>query len=61
MKTFKITLLRGLMGKSQSQRATLAALGLKKKGQTVVHNDTPAMRGQILKVQNFVKVEVVNK
>lgn len=61
MKMFKVTLMRGLMGKSKSQRSTLEALGLKRKGQVVLHKDNPAIRGQILKVQNFVKVEVVGE
>lgn len=56
---FRVTLLRGLMGKSDSQRKTLEALGLRKRLQSVVVSDTPANRGQILKVQHLVSVEVL--
>jgi len=59
MKKFKVTLVRGLSRKTESQIRTLEALGLKKRLSSVIVNDTPANRGQILKVQHLVRVESV--
>ena len=46
---------------SGSGPATVAALGLKKVGQTVVKPDNAAIRGQIFAVKHMVKVEEVNE
>ncbi|MBX2987370.1 MAG: 50S ribosomal protein L30 [Bdellovibrionaceae bacterium] len=58
-KSFKLTLKRSLIGCTQDQRETVRCLGLRKREQTVEVKDNPAMRGQILKVQHLVDVEVV--
>ena len=58
-KKFKVTLVKGLSGKTDSQIKTLAALGLKKRTASRVVNDTAANRGQILKVQHLVNVEII--
>ncbi len=58
-KVFKVTLERSLIGCTQSQRDAVRCLGLKKRLQTVEVTDTPANRGQILKVQHLLNVEVV--
>jgi len=42
-------------------KATVAALGLRKVGQTVTQPDNPAVRGQIFTVKHMVKVEEVNE
>ncbi len=55
-KKLEITLVRGLAGKNKRQVATAKSLGLKKPGQVRVHEDTPMIRGMILKVQHLVKV-----
>ena len=57
-KTFKITLIRGLMGCSKTQRATIEAIGLRKRHHSVTLADNAANRGQIMKVQHLVEVEV---
>lgn len=46
-KQLKITLKKSIIGRNQRQRKTIEALGLKKIGQTVVHDDTPQIRGMI--------------
>ena len=46
-KQLEITLKKSLIGRNPKQRATIEALGLKKIGQTVKHNDTPQIRGMI--------------
>lgn len=57
-KTFKVTLKRSLIGCTQDQRDTIRCLGLRRRHQTVEHKDGPAVRGQILKVQHLVDIEV---
>lgn len=57
-KTFKVTLQRSMIGCTQSQIETIRCLGLRKRHHTVTVNDTPANRGQIMKVQHLVNVEV---
>lgn len=56
----KITWVKSAIGYKKNQKATIAALGLKKLGQVVEHNDTPQIRGMIFTVQHLVKVEKVN-
>lgn len=55
----KITLHRSLIGSIEKQRRTVRALGLRKRHQSVVHNDTPQIRGMIDKVSHMVHVEDV--
>jgi len=53
----KVTLMKSAIGYSQRQKQTVQALGLRRLGQTVEHNDTPAIRGMIGKVAHLVRVE----
>ncbi len=55
----KITLTQGKVGKKDTQKRVLLALGLGKYGSSVVHADTPTIRGMIDKVSHLVKVEEV--
>ena len=55
-----ITLKKSTIACLQKQIDTVAALGLHKIGQTVVKEDTPAIRGMIFKVKHMVKVEEIN-
>jgi large subunit ribosomal protein L30 len=57
-KKFTVTLLRSLIGCTESQRQTVRCLGLRKRHQTVVIADNQANRGQILKVQHLIDVKV---
>jgi large subunit ribosomal protein L30 len=57
-KTFVVTLKRSLIGCTQDQKDTVRCIGLKKIRQSVVVNDTPANRGQIMKVQHLLDVAV---
>ncbi|MCL6592417.1 MAG: 50S ribosomal protein L30 [Alicyclobacillus sp.] len=54
-----ITLVRSTIGRPQPQRRTVTALGLRKLHQTVVHADTPAIRGMVERVKHLVDVKVV--
>lgn len=58
-KTFKLTLKKSMRGCSQTQRDTISCLGLKRINSQVTVADNPANRGQIVKIQHLVDVEVV--
>ena len=60
-KKLAITQIRSRINRPQKQRATLDALGLKRHQQTVIHNDTPAIRGMINKIPHLVQVEEVEE
>jgi large subunit ribosomal protein L30 len=53
----KITLKKSLIGRLDSHIATVNALGLKKIGKTIVHEDTPQIKGMIKKVSYLLEVE----
>jgi len=55
----KVTLNKSLIGRKKDHIATVTALGLKKIGKTVEHEDTPQIRGMIKKVEYLLKVEEV--
>ena len=55
-KTLKITLTKSPIGYTVRQKATVAALGLKKLQHTVEHEDTPVIRGMINKISHLVEV-----
>lgn len=53
----KITLTSGLVAKKDTQIKVIRALGLGKFGSSVVHADTPTIRGMLTKVSHLVTVE----
>ena len=57
MAKIKVTKVRSEINRPQNQRRTLLALGLKKIGQTVEHEDTPNILGMVNKVKHLVSVE----
>lgn len=59
MAKLKITLIRSSIGSTKRQKATLAALGLRKMHHSVEHEDTPQILGMINKMQHLLKVEEV--
>jgi len=61
MAKVKITLVRGLAGKDKRKKATLEALGLRKRGATTVKELSPAIEGMIEKVRELIKVEPVEE
>lgn len=56
-KKFRVTLKRSLIGCTTDQRETVRCIGLRKRQQEVVVTDSPAMRGQIMKVQHLLDVK----
>ena len=59
MATLQITYKKSAIGYTKRQKATIKALGLRKLNHTVVHNDTPEIRGMINKVSHLVAVQEV--
>ena len=57
MAKIKVTKVKSAINRTKSQKLTLEALGLKKIGQTVEHNDTSNILGMINKVNHLVSVE----
>ena len=56
----RITQVRSALGRQKIQQRTLLALGIKRHQQSVVHNDTPAIRGMIAKLQHLLDVTEVD-
>ena len=52
----KVTLVRSIIGLPPKQEATVKALGLRRMNRSVVHEDTPAIRGMIAKVPHVLRV-----
>ena len=57
----KVTLIKSPIASLPVHKDTVAALGLRKVGQTVLKPDNAAVRGQIFAVKHMVKVEEVNE
>ena len=57
MAKIRITKVRSDIKRPETQKRTLKALGLKKIGQTVEHEDTPTIIGMVSKVNHLVSVE----
>ena len=55
----KITYRKSSIGYSRDQKATVRSLGLRKLNSTVVHDDSPTVRGMIFKVKHLVSVEEI--
>jgi large subunit ribosomal protein L30 len=53
----RITQVKSQIGETQKHRGTLRALGLRKIGQTVEHDETPVLAGMLRKVRHLVRVE----
>lgn len=56
-KKLLITLVKSPLARKPKHRRTVKALGLKKIGQTVEHNDTPEIRGMANSVSYLLNVE----
>jgi len=57
MAKIKVTQVKSAIKKPQNQKRTLEALGLKRIGQVVEHDDTPNILGMINKVKHLVSAE----
>jgi len=56
-----ITQRRSIIGKAGKQKATMEALGFKRLHQQVVHQDSPQIRGMLVKVAHLVAVQEIEE
>lgn len=61
MGKLKITQIRSTIDRKEPQKRTIKALGLGRIRRTVVHDDTPQIRGMVSAVSHLVTVEEVNE
>lgn len=59
-KRIRLTWVKSGIGYPQRQKATVRALGLRKLGDVVEHDDTPVIRGMIDKVSHLIRLEAVS-
>ncbi len=59
MSQIKVTQTKSIIGRRADHRRTVRALGLRKMNHTVIHEDTPQIRGMIHQVRYMVEVEEV--
>ena len=58
-KKLKIKQVRSAIGRQKRQGLTIRALGIRRMQGTVVHDDTPQIRGMIRRVSHLVQVEEI--
>ena len=59
MSKIKVKKVKSAINRTQRQKRTLEALGLKKIGQVVEHEATPSILGMVAKVNHLVSVEEI--
>ena len=59
MAKIRITQVRSAINRLEKQKLTIRALGIRKLNHSVVHEDTPQIRGMINQVSHLVTVEEV--
>ncbi|HXG38194.1 MAG TPA: 50S ribosomal protein L30 [Bacteroidota bacterium] len=59
IKKIKITQIRSVIDEKERMKRTIEALKLGRPNYSVIHNDTPQIRGMIERVRHLVKVEEV--
>lgn len=60
MARLKVTQVRSTIDRKELQKRTIKALGLGKINRTVVHNDSPQIRGMVRAVAHLVTVEEID-
>ena len=60
-KTLSVTLMKSPIGRLKNHKASIAGLGLRKIGQKVEVEDSPAVRGMIKQIAYLLKVEGMSK
>ncbi len=59
MAKLKITQTSSGIDRSYKQKRTLVALGIKKMGRTVLHDDNAVIRGMVYKIRHLLTVEEI--
>ena len=57
MAQIKVTLVRSVIERPETQKRTVKSLGLGKVNSSVIRNDSPQIMGMVKKVSHLVKVE----
>lgn len=60
MEKAKVTLVKSLIGSKPKQRSTALSLGLKKIGDSIIHDDNDVLAGKIKVISHLVKKDNVN-
>lgn len=61
MPRLKLTQVRSATSRGAKQRGTIRALGLKRVGHTVTHEDKPEIRGMVRAVEHLLVIEEVTE
>ena len=61
MATLKVTQVRSCSDKGSKQKGTIRALGLKRLGDSVTHEDKPEILGMLRAVEHLVAVEETDR
>jgi large subunit ribosomal protein L30 len=61
MAKVKVTQIKSTIDRSERQKKTIAALGIKKLNGSVEVEETPQIKGMITKVAHLVKVETISE
>ena len=59
MEKVKVVLVKSLISAKPNQKATAASLGLKKPGDSILHDNDAVLGGKIAVLRHLVKVETV--
>ncbi len=60
-KKLQVTLVKSPIGYEKTQKATARSLGLTRLNKTVIHDDTPPVRGMINKIIHMVEVKEIDE
>ena len=55
----KITQIKSSIGYNKKAKLTMDALGIKKINSSVIHNDSPSIRGMIYKVKHLIEIKEI--
>lgn len=58
-KKLEVTQVRSRSGRPERHRRTLEALGLRRHQRSVIHDDSPAIRGMVRQVSHLVSVREI--
>ena len=61
MSLLKVTWKKSYIGRNRRQRSVIHSLGLRRLGQTVVHWDSPTIRGMVNKVGHMLQIVEVDE
>ena len=59
MGKIKVTQIKSAIGYNKKDKLTLEALGIKRMNSSVVHNDSPQIRGMVAAINYLIKVEEI--